>query len=80
MITENKVVPNLRFEEFNDSWENKKLLEVSIINMGQSPNSKSYNQIGQGMLLIQGNADIKNRLTNPRQWTVNLLKNVKLVI
>lgn len=69
MITENKVVPNLRFEEFNDSWENKKLLEVSIINMGQSPNSKSYNQIGQGMLLIQGNADIKNRLTNPRQWT-----------
>ena len=36
MITENKVVPKLRFEEFNDSWENKKLLEVSIINMWQS--------------------------------------------
>ncbi|WP_199269170.1 restriction endonuclease subunit S [Polaribacter sp. L3A8] len=50
-------------------WEEKKLGEVSIITMGQSPDSKSYNEKGKGSFLIQGNADIKGRITSPRQWT-----------
>ena len=50
-------------------WEEKRLGEVSIITMGQSPDSKSYNENGEGVLLIQGNADIKHRVTKPRQWT-----------
>jgi type I restriction enzyme S subunit len=54
--------------EFPD-WEDKKLGEVCIITMGQSPDSKSYNEIGKGTFLIQGNADINGRITNPRQWT-----------
>ncbi|MDA9257314.1 restriction endonuclease subunit S [Flavobacteriaceae bacterium] len=33
MITENKVVPNLRFREFNDSWEKKKLGDVGKVKM-----------------------------------------------
>jgi type I restriction enzyme S subunit len=50
-------------------WEVKRLGDVAIIAMGQSPDSKSYNIDSKGMLLIQGNADIKDRITIPRQWT-----------
>jgi type I restriction enzyme S subunit len=63
----------LRFKDENGKdypeWEEKKLGEVAKITMGQSPESKSYNTVSNGMLLIQGNADIKDRLTLPRQWT-----------
>jgi len=51
------------------SWEEKKLEQIAFINMGQSPNSSSYNSEGNGTPLIQGNADIKNRVTTPRTWT-----------
>ena len=50
-------------------WEEKRLGEFASVTMGQSPDSKSYNHNANGILLIQGNADIVNRLTNPRQWT-----------
>lgn len=63
----------LRFKDGNGKeypeWEEKRLGEIAIIKMGQSPESKSYNTDGLGMLLIQGNADIKGRITAPRQWT-----------
>jgi type I restriction enzyme S subunit len=63
----------LRFKDENGNdyaeWEKKKLGEVAIITMGQSPESISYNTDSLGMLLIQGNADIKERVTLPRQWT-----------
>jgi len=50
-------------------WVEKRLGDVAVIKMGQSPDSKSYNNDSIGMLLIQGNADINGRVTNPRQWT-----------
>ena len=50
-------------------WEEKRFGNISTITMGQSPNSKSYNHDKDGMFLIQGNADIKDRKSNPRQWT-----------
>ncbi len=58
-------------ENGNDfpDWEEKRLGEFASVTMGQSPDSKSYNHNANGILLIQGNADIVNRLTNPRQWT-----------
>lgn len=63
----------LRFKDENGKafpkWEEKRLGDVAIIKMGQSPDSKSYNTDSVGMLLIQGNADINGRVTNPRQWT-----------
>lgn len=61
--------PKLRFPEFKGDWEEKKLGDISIITMGQSPDSSSYNNNNEGVLLIQGNADIKDRFTEPRQWT-----------
>ena len=38
-------------------WEYKKLSEVSMITMGQSPSSDSYNEEGIGLPFYQGNAD-----------------------
>jgi len=37
--------------------------------MGQSPDSSTYNTEKIGIPLIQGNADITNRKSNPRQYT-----------
>ncbi|MEC4085771.1 restriction endonuclease subunit S [Myroides odoratimimus] len=58
-----------RFKEFTDQWQEVKLGDVADIQMGQSPDSKYYNENGEGMFLIQGNADIKNRVSHPRFWT-----------
>lgn len=45
----------------------------SLVNvkMGQSPDSASYNDNNIGIPLIQGNADIENRLAVPRKYTSN---------
>jgi type I restriction enzyme S subunit len=51
-----------------------KLGDVAKINMGQSPDSESYNEIGEGLPLIQGNADIKERKSIIRYWTNQLTK------
>lgn len=50
-------------------WEEMKLKNIVIIQMGQSPDSSSYNFENIGIPLIQGNADILNRKSNPRQHT-----------
>src|SRR5690606_26037584 len=63
----------IRFKDENGNdfpeWENKKLGDITNITMGQSPDSSSYNNDGIGIPLIQGNADIVNRKSNPRQYT-----------
>lgn len=58
-----------RLPGFSDEWKEVRLGEIAKITMGQSPDSKSYNDIEDGLYLIQGNADINNRQTNPRSWT-----------
>jgi type I restriction enzyme, S subunit len=55
-------------------WEEKRIGEIATINMGQSPDSKSYNDDGIGLPLVQGNADIKDRCSNPRRWTSQTTK------
>ncbi|WP_060873547.1 restriction endonuclease subunit S [Myroides odoratus] len=68
----------LRFKNNNGSkfpeWINKRFREIATIIMGQSPESTSYNIEGIGLPLIQGNADIVNRLSAPRQYTKNPTK------
>lgn len=59
--------------EFGE-WEEKKFGDIAIVIMGQSPQSKSYNIEGLGIPLIQGNADVKDRKTNPRNWTTEITK------
>ncbi|MFC3771124.1 restriction endonuclease subunit S, partial [Paenibacillus sp. GCM10012303] len=38
-------------------WEMVKLVDICNLNMGQSPESSSYNQDGDGIPFYQGNAD-----------------------
>lgn len=52
----------------------KPLGELCNIIMGQSPDSKNYNNQGVGLPLIQGNADITNRLATPRNYTTEITK------
>ena len=72
----------LRFKDDNGNnypnWKKKKLGEVCNIKMGQSPDSKSYNVRGEGVLLIQGNADICNRQSKPRKWTSSPTKQCEI--
>jgi len=60
--------------EIPEEWEVLSLGLVSEIVMGQSPNSKNYNDLGIGKYLIQGNTDITNRRTLPRFWTSEITK------
>jgi type I restriction enzyme S subunit len=53
---------------------NEILGNISIIRMGQSPDSTHYNSEGLGLPLIQGNADIKERRSIKRIWTTQITK------
>ena len=69
-------IPELRFPEFKDKgeWDEKTLSDISIIVMGSSPPSSFYNENNSGLPLLQGNADIKNRLSAPRIYTSEVTK------
>ena len=54
---------------FNREWCEKPLSDLAVITMGQSPSSIFYNSRGEGLPLIQGNADIEDRKTTERVWT-----------
>lgn len=55
-------------------WDVKPLNDITNIIMGQSPYSHFYNDIGEGLPLIQGNADIENRKSFKRIFTTQLTK------
>ncbi len=63
-----------RLPGFHGEWEVKRLQDLSEIVMGQSPDSKNYNRTGEGIPLIQGNADIEDRRSIARVWTTQLTK------
>ena len=48
--------------------EYKSLKELTKITMGQSPDSSSYNEAGEGMPFYQGNADFGEVYPTPRVW------------
>lgn len=77
---ENILVPKLRFPEFanKSEWEKKALKSVSEVIMGSSPSSSSYNENKIGLPLLQGNADIKNRLSAPRIYTSEVTKECEI--
>jgi type I restriction enzyme, S subunit len=64
-----------RFKEFEGSeWKSYQLSQIANITMGTSPKSESYNNNKEGLPLLQGNADIKNRVSSPRIWTTEITK------
>ena len=70
------LVPKLRFPEFRgmEGWSDEALSDVATIVMGSSPKSECYNHCEIGLPLLQGNADIKNRLSAPRIFTSEVTK------
>ena len=66
-----------RLPRFAGEWEVKRLGDVAEIVMGQSPSSSNYNSIGNGLPLIQGNADIVNRWAIKRTYTTQITKRGK---
>ncbi|MFA9214198.1 MAG: restriction endonuclease subunit S, partial [Candidatus Methylacidiphilales bacterium] len=76
MNKENKLIPELRFPEFKNEgeWNTPSLSNISCVIIGSSPSSSSYNENGIGLPLLQGNADIKNRLSAPRIFTSEITK------
>ena len=63
-----------RLPGFCGSWTEKPLVDLAAVVMGQSPSSIFYNLHGEGLPLIQGNADIENRRTIERMWTTQASK------
>ena len=59
--------------EFGE-WEEVALSEIAVITMGSSPKSENYNEILNGLPLLQGNADIKNRKSLPRIYTSEITR------
>ena len=63
-----------RLPGFSREWETKRLGDVSVVIMGQSPDSKYCNTDSKGIPLIQGNADIQNGKSVFRIWTKSITK------
>jgi type I restriction enzyme S subunit len=59
---------------FSGEWKSYHLSHVTVIVMGSSPKSGAYNENGIGLPLLQGNADIKNRISVPRFFTSEITK------
>ena len=66
-----------RLPGFGGEWVVKRLGDVTEIVMGQSPSSRYYNVQGDGLPLIQGNADVSNRKTVPRVFTTEVTKSAR---
>jgi type I restriction enzyme, S subunit len=64
----------MRLPGFSTAWEVKRLGDLAEIIMGQSPSSIHYNSKGDGLPLIQGNADISDRKTLKRVFTTEITK------
>ncbi|EOS53751.1 restriction endonuclease subunit S [Adlercreutzia caecimuris] len=67
-------VPELRFPGFTDPWEQRRLGEIATVTMGQSPNGAFYTDNPSDIILVQGNADLKDGWVCPRVWTTQITK------
>lgn len=66
---EDLVSGRTRLDGFTKPWKQTTLGKEYNVIMGQSPNSSSYNFSRVGIPLVQGNADIENRVTSPQRYT-----------
>ena len=66
--------PEIRFPEFTEAWEQRKLGEVCQVTMGQSPDGSTYSEEPSDYILVQGNADLKDGWVFPRIWTTQKTK------
>ncbi|MET3038578.1 restriction endonuclease subunit S, partial [Chryseobacterium sp. NRRL B-14859] len=74
-LSHNLFTQNFRINrQYINKWKKKTLGDISTILMGQSPDSSAYNTDEKGLPLIQGNADIVQRFSQPRQFTSQITK------
>ena len=73
-MSEYKNAPQIRFKDFDDAWEQRKLEDITQIVMGQSPDSINYTENSDDTVLIQGNADLNNGIVVPRIWSSQITK------
>ena len=66
--------PAIRFKNYSDDWEQRKLGDVVQITMGQSPDGSTYSDEPSDYILVQGNADLQNGWVCPRIWTTQITK------
>lgn len=52
-----------------DGWEDGRLADIANITMGQSPDGRSYNKEGKGIIFYQGCTDFGERFPDVRQYT-----------
>lgn len=69
-----KQKPDIRFRNYNDPWEQRKLGDICQVTMGQSPNGSTYSEEPSDFILVQGNADLKDGWVSPRIWTTQKTK------
>lgn len=59
-----------RLKGFEDcEWVSISLTQLALVQMGSSPPSSAYNEFGEGLPLIQGNADLSAGMSAPRMFT-----------
>lgn len=58
-----------RLPSHKSPWLKQSLSTIANIVMGSSPSSSTYNNLGIGLPLIQGNADVKEHLSAPKLFT-----------
>ncbi|WP_273203369.1 restriction endonuclease subunit S [Marinobacter subterrani] len=63
-----------RLPGFEGEFKATSLSAAATITMGTSPKSAAYNSIGDGLPLLQGNADIEGRRSKPRVFTSEVTK------
>jgi type I restriction enzyme S subunit len=68
-VLEDLLSGRTRLDGFTKPWKKTTLGDEYNVIMGQSPNSASYNLSKAGVPMVQGNADIKNRVTAPQRYT-----------
>lgn len=70
-------VEGIDLENLPNGWEMGILSDISTINMGQSPEGESYNEIGDGCPLINGPVEFGKYFTIKTKWTTEPKKYCK---
>jgi len=78
LLTGKKRLLDKNGARFSGEWKSYHLSHVAVIVMGSSPKSEAYNENGIGLPLLQGNADIKNRISAPRVFTSEITKECEI--
>ena len=71
-LKKEKPMPPIKEEEIShelpEGWEWARLGEISLIILGQSPPSSTYNKIGEGLPFYQGKANFGDLYPAPDTW------------